>query len=96
MLSDAESALCADIEHSTHVSADDRRRRLEEWPGYFTEEGVCDRPGENIELGMRCDRVCRNGDDARCVFAIRKASLYGPHRYGTSVALADRVARTVP
>jgi anthranilate 1,2-dioxygenase small subunit len=86
MLSDTASpALCADIEQLNARYAqtiDDDR--LEEWPAYFTEDGTyAIVPRENIELGYEIAIVsCRNrAMMADRVFAIRKASLYGPHRY---------------
>jgi anthranilate 1,2-dioxygenase small subunit len=86
MLSEAPSpALCAEIEQLNARYAqtiDDDR--LEEWPAYFTTAGsYAIVPRENIDLGYEIAIVsCRNrAMMTDRVFAIRKASLYGPHRY---------------
>jgi anthranilate 1,2-dioxygenase small subunit len=58
--------------------------RLEEWPDLFREDGTyAIVPRENVELGYDIAIVsCRNrAMIVDRVFAIRKASLYGPHRY---------------
>jgi anthranilate 1,2-dioxygenase small subunit len=58
--------------------------KLEDWPEFFTPEGTyAIVPRENIELGFEIAIVsCRNrAMMTDRVFAIRKASLYGPHRY---------------
>lgn len=58
--------------------------RIEAWPQFFTADGTyAIVPRENVELGYEIAIVsCRNRammDDR--VVAIRRASLYGPHRY---------------
>jgi anthranilate 1,2-dioxygenase small subunit len=58
--------------------------QLETWPAFFTADGTyAIVPRENIELGYEIAIVsCRNrAMMTDRVFAIRKASLYGPHRY---------------
>jgi anthranilate 1,2-dioxygenase small subunit len=58
--------------------------QLEAWPEFFTADGTyAIVPRENIELGYEIAIVsCRNrAMMTDRVFAIRKASLYGPHRY---------------
>ena len=58
--------------------------KLEAWPEFFTADGTyAIVPRENIELGYEIAIVsCRNrAMMVDRVFAIRKASLYGPHRY---------------
>jgi anthranilate 1,2-dioxygenase small subunit len=58
--------------------------RLEEWPEFFTEDAVYSIvPRENIDLGYEIAIVSCNNRAMMVdrVFAIRKASLYGPHRY---------------
>ena len=86
MLSNAPSpSLYAEIEdlNARYAQTIDDDR-LEEWPGYFTETGTyAIVPRENIDLGYEIAIVsCRNrAMMLDRVFAIRKASLYGPHRY---------------
>jgi anthranilate 1,2-dioxygenase small subunit len=58
--------------------------RLEAWPDFFTADAsYAIVPRENVELGYEIAIVsCRNrAMMLDRVFAIRKASLYGPHRY---------------
>ncbi len=58
--------------------------KLEAWPGFFVADGsYAIVPRENIELGYEIAIIsCRNrAMMTDRVFAIRKASLYGPHRY---------------
>ena len=58
--------------------------KLESWPEFFVDDGTyAIVPRENIELGYEIAIVsCRNrAMMTDRVFAIRKASLYGPHRY---------------
>jgi len=58
--------------------------KLEAWPEFFTEDATyAIVPRENVELGYEIAIVsCRNrAMMLDRVFAIRQASLYGPHRY---------------
>jgi anthranilate 1,2-dioxygenase small subunit len=58
--------------------------KLESWPEFFTEDAAYSIvPRENVELGYEIAIIsCRNRAMMHDrVFAIRKASLYGPHRY---------------
>jgi anthranilate 1,2-dioxygenase small subunit len=86
MLSEALSpALYAEIEdlNARYAQAIDDDR-LEAWPEFFTEDAsYAIVPRENVELGYEIAIVsCRNrAMMTDRVFAIRKASLYGPHRY---------------
>lgn len=86
MLSNAPSpALYAEIEdlNARYAQAIDDDK-LESWPEFFTAEGSYSIvPRENIDLGYEIAIVsCRNqAMMTDRVFAIRKASLYGPHRY---------------
>jgi anthranilate 1,2-dioxygenase small subunit len=81
----ANPALYAQIEdlNARYAQAIDDDR-LEMWPEFFTEDGTyAIVPRENVELGYEIAIVsCRNrAMMLDRVFAIRKASLYGPHRY---------------
>jgi anthranilate 1,2-dioxygenase small subunit len=86
MLSDALGpAVYAEIEdlNARYAQAIDDDR-LEAWPDFFTEDATyAIVPRENVELGYEIAIVsCRNrAMMTDRVFAIRKASLYGPHRY---------------
>ena len=86
MLSSTVSpAACAEIEdlNARYAQAIDDDK-LEAWPEFFTDDATyAIVPRENVELGYEIAIVsCRNrAMMVDRVFAIRKASLYGPHRY---------------
>ena len=86
MLSDVlDPTLFAQIEdlNARYAQAIDDDR-LEAWPDFFTDDAsYAIVPRENVELGYEIVIVsCRNrAMMLDRVFAIRQASLYGPHRY---------------
>jgi len=86
MLSDVlDPTLFAQIEdlNARYAQAIDDDR-LEAWPDFFTDDAsYAIVPRENVELGYEIAIVsCRNrAMMLDRVFAIRQASLYGPHRY---------------
>jgi anthranilate 1,2-dioxygenase small subunit len=86
MLSDVlDPTLFAQIEdlNARYAQAIDDDR-LEVWPDFFTDDAsYAIVPRENVELGYEIAIVsCRNrAMMLDRVFAIRQASLYGPHRY---------------